>query len=87
MSKHNIKAWGASEGSDCIDGGRDVCVSVDGVDGEVTLVIDEINGGWTAAGNSPDHWINGALLASFRDSADFTDICLALKFAAINELS
>jgi hypothetical protein len=65
------RAYYARE-TDCgVEGGIDVNVNVaigedtDEIDGEVTLVRDH-GGGWTAYGDSPDHWISSELLIELR---------------------
>jgi hypothetical protein len=48
-------------------GGLDVTVTVDGVEGEATVHVDEINGGYRAAGDSVDMWLSGNLCRLPRD--------------------
>jgi len=50
-----------------VRGGFDVDVTVDGIEGEATVCVDEINGGYCVYGNSPDMWLSGNLCHLTRD--------------------
>jgi hypothetical protein len=68
----------------------DVSVTIDGKAlpaGEVTLAPRQYDGELDAYGNSPDHWISGALLKAIVDRPDFRELCgnLVAEAAAICE--
>jgi hypothetical protein len=67
------------------EGAFDVDVTVDGVEGEVTLAPCQYDGSLAVYGNRPDHWMTGALLASLRKLPDgeFRAACDAIEAAAI----
>jgi hypothetical protein len=61
--------------------GIDVAVSVDGHDGEVTLLPAEDGSGYTSWGQ-PDHWVDGALLAYIYTRPDAKRILMDLAWLA-----
>ena len=50
-----------------VRGALDVTVTVDGIEGEATVHVDEINGGYCVYGDSVDMWLSGNLCRLGRD--------------------
>jgi len=68
-----------------VPGARDVDFSLtigdETIDGEVTLTIDAYSRRYTACGDSPDTWIDGAAWARIRGREDYRDVLAALESA------
>jgi hypothetical protein len=50
-----------------VEGAVDVDVDVGDLSGEVTMVRDEANGGWTSYGPDANYWIESNFLATLRE--------------------
>lgn len=78
-----IDIGSASETSTGVEGAIDVDVTVDGVEGEVTLLLDH-NGDWTSWG-APDNWVSGRLLRIIQARPDARYVLSALAAEAGKE--
>ena len=70
QTQHSIEIGIATETTTGVEHGIDVVVSVDGVDGEVTLLPAEDGVGGYGSWGSPDHWVSGDLLVYIRTLDD-----------------